>query len=108
MTTFDPAWLDRMYNARKLVPEYPQHFRNWAAWSADASRGGSRELDVRYGGGPNEHLDIFRPQRDHAPVLVFIHGGYWRALDKKDHAFIAPPFTREGVCVVLPNYALCP
>jgi arylformamidase len=41
-------------------------------------------------------------------VLVFIHGGYWRALDKKDHAFVAPPFTQEGVCVVVPNYALCP
>jgi len=63
---------------------------------------------VRYGGGPSEHLDIFRTTRDHAPVLVFIHGGYWRAFDKKDHAFVAPQFTEEGVCVVVPNHALCP
>jgi arylformamidase len=41
-------------------------------------------------------------------VLVFIHGGYWRALDKSDHSFIAPSFTRDGACVVVPNYALCP
>jgi arylformamidase len=109
MTKHDPAWLDRMYNPRLTVREYPQHFRNWAAWSADAMRGGSRSLDVRYGAGPNEHLDIFRSERgDKAPVLVFIHGGYWRALDKKDHAFVAPLFTQEGVCVVVPNYALCP
>ena len=104
----DGAWLDRMYNNRELVPEYAQHLRQWAAWSADAMRGGSRHLDVRYGGGPNEHLDVFRSPHDQSPVLVFIHGGYWRALDKKDHAFVAPPFTREGVCVVVPNYALCP
>src|SRR3569623_3214159 len=72
-------------------------------------RGGSRSRDVRYGPGPNEHLDLFRPERgDKAPVLVFIHGGYWRALDKKDHSFVAPPFTKAGACVVVPNYALCP
>jgi len=41
-------------------------------------------------------------------VLVFIHGGYWRAMDKKDHSFIAPAFNDRGVCVVQPNYALCP
>ena len=104
----DPAWLDRMYNNRALVRDYPTHLRNWAAWSADAMRGGSRSLDVRYGPGPNEHLDIYRADREKAPVLVFIHGGYWRALDKKDHAFVAPPFTNEGICVVVPNYALCP
>jgi arylformamidase len=42
------------------------------------------------------------------PVLVFIHGGYWRSLDKSDHSFIAPPFTQAGFCVVVVNYALCP
>ena len=105
---YDPRWLDRMYNNRDLVPGHPEHFRNWAAWSADAMRGGSRSLDVRYGGGPNEHLDIYKADAEGAPVLVFIHGGYWRALDKKDHAFVAPPFTAQGLCVVVPNYALCP
>lgn len=104
----DGAWLDRNYNNRALVRDYPTHLRNWAAWSADAMRGGSRHLDVRYGGGPNEHLDIYRTESERAPVLVFIHGGYWRALDKKDHAFVAPPFTQQGITVVVPNYALCP
>ncbi|HUR89269.1 MAG TPA: alpha/beta hydrolase [Ramlibacter sp.] len=105
---YDGAQLDRMYNAREAVPGYAEHFRKWAAWSQDAMRGGARALDVRYGGGSNEHLDIFRTEKEHAPVLVFIHGGYWRSLDKKDHAFVAPPFTRHGICVVVPNYALCP
>jgi arylformamidase len=105
---WDGAWLDRMYNNRDLVPEHPEHLRRWAAQSADAMRTLPRELDVRYGGGPNEHLDIFPTAQPDAPVLFFIHGGYWRALDKRDHSFIAPVFTREGVCVVVPNYALCP
>jgi arylformamidase len=109
MTSWDPAWLDRQYNNRELVPEYAAHFRKWAAESADAMRGGGRELDLRYGGGTREHLDIYHARSsDHAPVLFFIHGGYWRALDKRDHGFIAPPFTGKGACVVVPNYALCP
>lgn len=108
MKTHDPAWLDRMYNNRELVPAYAEHFRKWASDSADAVRSQHRVLDLRYGGGPNEHLDIFPAAQANAPVLVFIHGGYWRSLDKKDHSFVAPAFTKEGVCVVVPNYALCP
>ncbi|WP_048440377.1 alpha/beta hydrolase [Caenimonas sp. SL110] len=106
--TWDAGWLDSMYNNRERVPDHGTYLRRWAAQSADAMRTPPRELDIRYGGGPSEHLDVFGAEGDSAPVLVFIHGGYWRALDKRDHAFIAPAFTKEGVCVVIPNYALCP
>jgi arylformamidase len=108
MSSQDGPWLDRMYNNRALVPEYPVHLRRWAEQSADVMRSHPRELDVRYGGGPNEHLDIFPAAQADAPVLVFIHGGFWRALDKRDASFVAPALTREGVCVVVPNYALAP
>jgi arylformamidase len=105
---FDPDFLDRNYNNRGLVPEHPEHFRRWTADSAEAMRSQSRELDLRYGGGPNEHLDIFRAHEHNTPVLFFIHGGWWRSLDKRDHSFVAPAFTSRGVTVVVPNYALCP
>jgi arylformamidase len=107
-TNWDGAWLDSMYNNRVLVPTYADFFRRWAVASSDALRSQPCRLDVRYGGGPSEHLDIFPAQQADAPVLFFIHGGYWRALDKKDHAFVAPAFTRLGACVVVPNYALAP
>ncbi len=106
--TWDPAWLDSMYNNRGLVPDFADYFRRWGAASADAMRSQSCELDLRYGGGPNEHLDVFGTDRPDAPVLFFIHGGYWRSQDKRDHSFIAPAFTSRGVCVVVPNYALAP
>jgi arylformamidase len=108
MAAYDGAWLDRMYNNRELVPDHPFHLQRWAELSAVAYRSHNVERDVRYAGGPNETLDVFLPPQPDAPVLVFIHGGYWRALDKKDHAFIGPAFTRDGACVVVPNYALCP
>lgn len=108
MNNLDPAWLDRMYNNRALVPAHAQHFARWAADSVAARKDHACVLDVAYGSGPNETLDVFPGATKSAPVLVFIHGGYWRSLDKADHSFIAPAITGLGACVVIPNYALCP
>jgi hypothetical protein len=71
-----------------------------ASWTCPTATARARMLDVFPAGG-------FGTQGG-APVLVFIHGGYWRALDKSEHSFVAPAFTRHGACVVVPNYALCP
>ena len=111
MTQHDGAWYDRMYNNRALVPECVSHFAHWRAASARARAEHRCFQDVTYGTGLNETLDIFPAAQvgeGGAPVLVFIHGGYWRALDKADHSFIAPAFTAQGAHVVVPNYALCP
>lgn len=110
--TPDPAWLDSQYNNRALVPDHAIHFSRWQAWSADARRAPGVLTDVAYGHGPGETLDLFLPPRRAgaglAPVMVFIHGGYWRSLDKADHSFVAKPFVEQGAVVVVPNYALCP
>lgn len=107
-STFDGAWLDSMYNNRALVPDYASHLERWERGSVQARQGQLCELDLPYGTGPSETLDVFPATRPGGPVLLFIHGGYWRALDKRDFSFIAPAFTQQGVCVVIPNYALCP
>ncbi len=116
MASWDKKWLDRMYNNRALVPEHAAHFAQWADASGDAREVHAHKLDVAYGDGPMETLDVF--PRSHlapqpapaagAPVVVFIHGGWWRSLDKAEHSFIAPAFTNQGACVMMPNYALCP
>jgi arylformamidase len=107
-TAPDGAWLDRMYNNRALVPDYAAHLERWDRDSALARQSQRCELDLPYGSGPGETLDVFPAPKPGAPVLFFIHGGYWRALDKRDASFVAPAFTATGACVVIPNYALCP
>lgn len=109
-TSFDPMWLNAQYNNRALVPEHGQHLAHWASASAEARAVLACELDVPYGADASETLDVFPAYRSNhqAPVLIFLHGGYWRSLDKSDHSFIAPAFVQAGVCVVVPNYALCP
>lgn len=116
MASWDPKWLDSMYNNRALVPEHAAHFTQWTEASDDVREAHEYVPDLAYGDGPKETLDVFprsrfAPQpapKGGDPVVVFIHGGYWRSLDKADHAFIAPAFTNQGACVVIPNYALCP
>ena len=103
-----PEWYDRMYNNRAWVPDFANHLQHWTEQSKTARHQLRGLTDISYGDGPNENLDIFPANLAHAPVMVFLHGGYWRALDKSDQSFIAPSFTREGVCAVVPNYALCP
>jgi len=108
MPRLDPAWLDVQYNNRARVPEHPQILARWERASEFARDNGARRIDIAYGPTPAETLDVFPTPRADAPVFVFIHGGWWRGLDKRDQSFIAPAFTNAGALVVLPNYALCP
>lgn len=104
----DPAWLEAQYNNRARVPDHAAHFKGWAEASALTRQSAPCVLDIAYGDGPGETLDVFPTPAANAPVLVFIHGGYWRSLDKADHSFVAPSFTADGAMVVVPNYALAP
>ncbi len=108
MTSLDPDWLDRQYNNRALVPEHAEIFERWSRASALAREKSVCQIDLRYANGPNQTLDVFVPRIENAPILVFIHGGYWRSLDKRDVSFVAPSFVQDGAMVVVPNYALCP
>ncbi len=108
MPNFDPQFLDRMYNNRALVPDHALHFSQWAQASEHAREAVACLTDIAYGPSAMEKLDVFPSSQVGAPVLVFIHGGYWRSLDKAQHSFIAPAFVNQGACVVVPNYALCP
>jgi arylformamidase len=104
----DPQWLDAQYNNRARIPDHPELFARWRQASVSARSGLRSRLDVAYGAEPAQTLDVFPADQPGAPVLVFIHGGYWRSLDKADHSFIAPSFVADGATVVVPNYSLCP
>ena len=108
MNRDDAAWYDGMYNNRALVPDHADYLARWARQSQEAREALRCELDLPYGAQPGETLDVFPAEQGGGPVLVFIHGGYWRALDKRDHSFVAPAFTRHNTCVVVPNYTLAP
>jgi arylformamidase len=104
----DPAWLDAQYDNRARVANALDIISRWQQAAALSREKSACVLDVPYGPEPSETLDVFPTSAPDAPVMVFVHGGYWRALDKSDFSFVAPSFVQEGAMVVVPNYALCP
>lgn len=106
------AWFDTQYNNRARVPDSAEVLRRWVAASTLVRAQSPCELGLAYGAEPDQRLDVFRPTgkeiEGRAPVLIVIHGGYWRALDKSDYSFVASSFTDEGALVLVPNYSLCP
>ncbi|WP_457446065.1 alpha/beta hydrolase [Roseateles sp. P5_E4] len=106
------AWFEAQYNNRQRVADSADILGRWAQASALVRERSSCHLDLRYGPDPKQTLDVFTPDPafagGFAPVLVVIHGGYWRSLDKSDYSFLAAGFTDEGALVVVPNYDLCP
>jgi arylformamidase len=106
----DAAYYESAYNPRIAVPEYTDHFARWGKRAQDArkSLSGSGYIDVPYGPHTMQKLDLFRANRESQALLVYIHGGYWRALDKSVQSFVALPFVERGVTTALINYALCP
>ena len=104
----DSAFFEREYNARAAIPDHPQILARWAERGARARRLRACLVDLPYGETGAERLDYFPTQHEAAPLLVFIHGGYWRSLDKSDFSWLAPPFVQHGVALALLNYGLAP
>jgi arylformamidase len=108
MNAPDSQVISRQYNNRELVPEHPQYFARWAQASARARSTMTCYLDRRYGDMPGETLDIFPARKGDGSCMMFIHGGYWRSLDKSDFSFLAPSWVDAGVSLAVVNYDLCP
>jgi arylformamidase len=99
--------LEAEFALRKRHPERETIYDDHQRRSALVRAGGRCLLDQRYGTGARCLLDIF-PAGERAPILFFIHGGYWRALDKSYVSFMAEPFRDAGLTVVMPGYDLVP
>ena len=96
------------YNNRARVPENPAIM---AGWSCDAKA--YREAHqgclkvLAYGPGERHRLDLFAGDRT-GPIVVFIHGGYWQALDGSSFSHLAHGLNAHGIDVAVPTYDLCP
>lgn len=104
---YDQAGLDWQYNNRGRVPDFADHLSLWEKKSEEAS---SCKIyrDVPYGPGPAETLDIYPATGSDGKILVFIHGGYWQAMNKSNFRFVVPAFLPHGFTVVIISYPLAP
>lgn len=104
--------LEAEYNNRQRVPEHPALIAGWAQ-DAEAYRQArpDAKLDQVYGPAPRNLYDLFPAETGSPPqrlTAVFIHGGYWQALDKSFFSHMARGMNARGFDVVIANYSLCP
>ena len=97
------------YNNRRRVPEHEAIATRWAAASAAWRNEADLLADQAYGPGERHRYDLFRARgAAKAPLVVYIHGGYWQRGDRTEYSFVAETLVRKGATVVLPSYTLCP
>ncbi len=98
------------YNNRARVPEHPEIFARWVRDAGNfRTSHATAELRLLYGRSAREHIDLFWPsaKRD-APIVLFIHGGYWRSLEPAMFSHVAAGANPRGLAVALAGYDLCP
>lgn len=100
---------ETQYNNRARVPEHPGLIAGWArdaqAYRAEALS----ELGVSYGESERQRYDLFKPATIASTAIVmFIHGGYWQALDRSSFSHMARGLNARGVPVAVVGYDLCP
>ncbi len=107
---YSRAALDREYDNQKKIPDFQSYVEYCRRESEATRRQRHGHIDVPYGKGPSERLDIFPAQEGGGPtpVEIYFHGGYWRLLDKNDFSYVANGFVPHGVMAVVVNYALVP
>jgi arylformamidase len=69
---------------------------------------GRAKFDVAYGERPRNRFDLFLPAGNAAGLVIYIHGGYWRAFDKSCWSHLAAGSIDSGYAVAVPSYTLCP
>lgn len=94
------------YNNRARVPENPSIMAGWAR-DAAAYRAQHTPRAIAYGPGARNCIDLFSGGDD-GPIVVFIHGGYWQALDGSSFSHLAGGLNAHGISVAIPSYDLCP
>jgi arylformamidase len=102
------AQIDAQYNPSLALPDPAAPGRLFVERAQYTRQQLRCHLDIAFGPTMEESLDIFPADRPNAPVFVFIHGGYWRALSSKEFSWVARGLQQRGITTVVVNYALAP
>ncbi|MBA4115001.1 MAG: alpha/beta hydrolase [Rubrobacter sp.] len=106
--------LDAEYNLEQTVPDVSLYADFYLRESEKVRAEIKHHLDVPFGPTLAEHADLYPwPGTEPGdggtvPVLVYVHGGYWRSRSSKEFGFVARVPASKGIATVVVNYALCP
>ena len=103
--------LDAQYNLRMIFPDAASSYEAFCARESERAREDlDHQLNVPFGPTREEHSDVYSARDDArgAPILIYVHGGFWALRTSKEFGFVARGPVSEGVTTVVTNYALCP
>ena len=95
------------YNNQR-VPEHVAMNERWSMLATAYRLAGDTQLNLPYGSRERQRYDLFHAADKDAPLIVYIHGGYWQHGDRKDYSFVARELNANGITVAIPSYSLCP
>ena len=99
--------LDRQLSPSTLVGDVAALLDGYATRSARA-RAELPFRTLRYGPGPRATLDLFPAPRPGAPLLAYLHGGFWQEMSKDDFSFPALDLVPAGAAYAAVGYDLAP
>jgi arylformamidase len=100
--------LDAQYDLTTIFPDAASWYETFCGRESEKVRSElDHRLDVPFGPTLAEHLDLY-PAGEKAPVLIYVHGGFWYLRTSEEFGFVARGPVSEGVATVVTNYALCP
>lgn len=109
---YDQAALELQYDSAARSPELTalrdERTARVDREAATVRKTARASLDVAYGAHQREKIDVFLADKPDAPLLAFIHGGYWKQRTKDEFAWMAPAYTEAGVAFASIGYPLCP
>lgn len=100
-------WDDAYENGRN-IPGGSDYPAVWVEPAASFRAAARARLDLPYGDGARHQYDLFVPEDAPKGLFVFVHGGYWMALDKSYWSHLAAGPLAQGWAVSMPSYDLCP
>jgi len=100
-------WDDAYANAAH-IPNGGQWPDAWVAPARKFRETSACTLNIAYGEEERLRYDLFLPTDKPRGLFVFIHGGYWLALDKSYWSHLAQGAVERGWAVAIPSYPLCP
>jgi arylformamidase len=115
MSPKDQAWrnwplvrIEKEYSPSSCVPSAAPFLAEYAIRSRQAEQAVVCQKDLQWGDRVDETLDYFPAASRDAPLLVFIHGGYWQELSKNESLFAAADCVANGIAFAAIDYTLAP
>jgi len=103
-----PNLYDYDFKLRERHPNFQNYFDRNETLSVETREAYPHKFDQFYGSHSLQTIDVVPAPKKNAPVFVFIHGGFWKSLDKRPYHFTARPFLENGCAAVHINYRLAP